>query len=282
MEVIKAKHSGFCFGVKRALDIVNKALNEKGGPIYTIGPLIHNQEVINILKQKGVIPLDDISSIQKGTVIFRTHGILKEEEEYIKSRRLKAIDATCPFVKKVRKEAIKLKKKGYKVIIVGDRNHQEVKSILSYIENDGIVIEHPQEVREKKVGIVSQTTQSREVLKRVVEKIIDTSEEVMIINTICEAVEVRMKEAIKIAEIADVMIIVGGTDSANTRRLYKAVKEIRPLSYHIETEIDLDPSWFKGSHIVGLAGGTSTPDFIIDRVFYGIKNLCGGKDGRNG
>lgn len=281
MEIVKAKHSGFCFGVKRALDIVNKALKEKKGPIYTIGPIIHNPEVVRLLEGNGVIPINDVKSVKKGTVVYRTHGILKEEEEYIKGTRLKAIDATCPLVKRVRQEAIKLKKNGYKVIIVGDKNHQEVRSILSYIENDGIVIEEPQDVKGRKIGIVSQTTQNREVLKRIVDRVLEGTDEVKIINTICEAVELRLKEAIKIAEIADVMIIVGGRESANTKKLFNAVKEIRKRSYHIEHESELDPLWFKGIHLVGVTGGTSTPDFLIDRVIFGIKNLSGGKDGGN-
>ncbi|MCX7857827.1 MAG: 4-hydroxy-3-methylbut-2-enyl diphosphate reductase [Deltaproteobacteria bacterium] len=279
MEIIKAKHSGFCFGVKRAIDMVNKLLKEKDGPIYTIGPIIHNGEVVTLLQDKGVIPVDDIRSIKKGTVVYRTHGILKEEEEYLKSKRLRVVDATCPLVKKVRQEAVKLRKNGYKVVIVGDKNHQEVKSILSYIENDGIVIDDPQEVKGKKIGVVSQTTQSRELLKKVVDRLLEGPQEVRIVNTICEAVELRLREALKMAEIADAMIVVGGKESSNTKKLYKAIKEVRARSYHIEHECELNPSWFKGIHVVGLTGGTSTPDFLIDRIFYGIKSLCGGKDG---
>ncbi len=281
MEIIKAKQLGFCFGVKRAMEIVNKALKEKEGPIYTIGPIIHNSEVVNSLKEKGIIPIDDVRKITRGTVIYRTHGILKEEEDYIKGTRIKALDATCPLVKRVRREAMRLRKRGYKVVIVGDRNHQEVRSILSYIENDGIVIEDPQAIKEKKIGIVSQTTQSKEVFKKVVERILEEAHEVTAVNTICEAVEVRLKEAQRIAEMADVMVIVGGMESSNTKKLFKAVKEIRPSSYHIENEDQLDPLWFKGVHVVGLTGGTSTPDFLIDRIFLRIKKMCGGKDGGN-
>lgn len=281
MEIIRAKDSGFCFGVKRAIEMVNKVLSERGGPVYTIGPIIHNPEMVRILEEKGVIPVKDVRSVKKGTVIYRTHGILKEDEEYVKEKRLRVVDATCPLVKRVRQEAMRLKKNGYKVVIVGDKNHQEVKSILSYIENDGIVIEDPQELREKKVGIVSQTTQSREVLKKVVDRILDGSDEVKIVNTICDAVETRLKEALRIAEIADVMVVVGGKESANTKKLFKAVKEVRKRSYHVENETELDPSWFKEIHLVGITGGTSTPDFLIDRVYEGIKKIVGGEDGRN-
>ncbi|MCS7280623.1 MAG: 4-hydroxy-3-methylbut-2-enyl diphosphate reductase [Desulfobacterota bacterium] len=279
MEIVRANNSGFCFGVRRAVDMVSRLLEKKEGPIYTIGPIIHNPDMVRLLEEKGVIPVEDVKEVVRGTVVFRTHGILKEEEDYIRSKRIKAIDATCPFVKRVRKEACKLKKSGYKVVIVGDREHQEVKSILSYVGNDGIVIEHPQEIKGKKIGIVSQTTQSREVLKKVVDRLLETAEEIKVVNTICEAVERRLKEAISIAEIADVMIVVGGKESSNTKKLFKAVKNVRPRSYHVENEEDLDPLWFKGVRVVGLTGGTSTPDFIMDRVYYRIKNVCGGKDG---
>lgn len=276
MEIIKTKHLGFCFGVKRALDLVNRALNSSKGPIYTLGPLIHNAEVVKILEEKGVIAKSDLKDIKEGTVVFRTHGVLKEEEEYVKRARLKIIDATCPLVKRVRHEAKRLEKNGYKVVIVGDKDHQEVRSVLSYLKNDGIVIDEPQEIKAPKLGVVVQTTQTKELLKRVTEKLLDSVKELKIVNTICESVEMRLKETRSVAELVDMMIVVGGKDSANTKRLFNTVRKIRSRSFHIESERELDPSWFKGIHVIGLTGGTSTPDFLIDRVYEAIKKMCGG------
>lgn len=276
MEIIKTKHLGFCFGVKRALDLVNRALNSSKGPIYTLGPLIHNAEVVKILEEKGVIAKSDLKDIKEGTVVFRTHGVLKEEEEYVKRARLKIIDATCPLVKRVRHEAKRLEKNGYKVVIVGDKDHQEVRSVLSYLKNDGIVIDEPQEIKAPKLGVVVQTTQTKELLKRVTEKLLDSVKELKIVNTICESVEMRLKETRSVAELVDMMIVVGGKDSANTKRLFNTVRKIRSRSFQIENERELDPSWFKGIHVIGLTGGTSTPDFLIDRVYEAIKKMCGG------
>lgn len=276
MEIIKTKHLGFCFGVKRALDLVNRALNSSKGPIYTLGPLIHNAEVVKILEEKGVIAKSDLKDIKEGTVVFRTHGVLKEEEEYVKRARLKIIDATCPLVKRVRHEAKRLEKNGYKVVIVGDKDHQEVRSVLSYLKNDGIVIDEPQEIKAPKLGVVVQTTQTKELLKRVTEKLLDSVKELKIVNTICESVEMRLKETRSVAELVDMMIVVGGKDSANTKRLFNTVRKIRSRSFQIESERELDPSWFKGIHVIGLTGGTSTPDFLIDRVYEAIKKMCGG------
>jgi len=152
MNVVKTKNIGFCFGVKRAINMVLKAA-EAGGKVFTIGPIIHNPQMVGLLKGKGIIPVDDVYQVKEGTVVFRTHGIKKEEEEYIHQSGLKWIDTTCPFVKRVRKHAKHLEKSGYQVVIVGDRNHPEVKSVLSYLDNDGIVLQQPTALTAKKVGV---------------------------------------------------------------------------------------------------------------------------------
>jgi len=147
MKVLKTKHLGFCFGVKRAINIVLREAEQNKGNIYTLGPIIHNPQMVDNLKEKGIMPVDDVYQIENGVVVFRTHGIKKEEEEYIKGKGLPIIDTTCPFVKRVRQRAIFLKKNGYRVVIVGDKNHPEVKSVLSYLDNDGIVLQQPAQLR---------------------------------------------------------------------------------------------------------------------------------------
>lgn len=273
MDILKTEHIGFCFGVQRAINMVYKELTRGTKRIYTIGPIIHNPQMVKILKEKGVIPVEDVSEIEEGTVIFRTHGIKKEEEAYIKQRGLRIIDTTCPFVKRVRKYAMYLKKNTYTVVIVGDSNHPEVKSVLSYLGNDGIVLQKPAPVNAKKIGIVSQTTQDKDTFVRIIEGLLVGAEEMRIYNTICENTEIRQREAKSLARQVDIMLIIGGTNSANTKKLYNIVKHVQPLAYHIETEDEIKPQWFSDVHKVGITGGASTPDFIIDVIEKRIKNF---------
>ena len=273
MEVIKSEHSGFCFGVKRAVNMVMKELEEAKGPLYTIGPIIHNPQMVKMLEEKGVIPVDDVTHVKEGVVVFRTHGIRKEEEEYIGKQGLKTLDAACPFVKRVRRYALELEKEGYTVVIVGDQNHPEVKSVLSYLHNDGIVLQRPAPVHAKKIGVVSQTTLDADTLTDVVKGLIPGAEEVRVYNTICESTRVRQDEAVSLAAGVDIMLIVGGRNSSNTTKLYTKVKKTQPNAYHIETEMDLKPEWFAGKKKVGITGGASTPDLIIDSVERRVKNF---------
>ena len=273
MKILKTKNIGFCFGVKRAVKMALKEAEAKKDTVYTIGPIIHNPQMVNILKQKGVIPVNDVFQIKNGTVVFRTHGIKKEEEEYIRKTGLRIIDTTCPFVKRVRKHAMYLKKKGYKVVIVGDKNHPEVKSVLSYLDNDGIVLQEPLGLNEKKVGIVSQTTLDKNTFVNIVKQLIGGVEELRIYNTICESTEIRQKEAVVLSGKVDMMLVVGGKNSSNTTKLYKVVHKVQPNTHHIETENNIKPEWFKDIHTVGITGGASTPDLIIDIVERRVKNL---------
>jgi 4-hydroxy-3-methylbut-2-enyl diphosphate reductase len=273
MKVLKTKNIGFCFGVKRAIKMALKEAEGNKDRVYTIGPIIHNPQMVNILKEKGVVPVNDVSLIKDGIVVFRTHGIKKEEEEYIGKSGLKVIDTVCPFVKRVRKHAMYLKRKGYTVVIVGDKNHPEVKSVLSYLDNDGIVLQKPVRLDEKKVGVVSQTTLDKDTFVNVVKGLIGGVEELRVYNTICESTGVRQKEAVALSGKVDMMLVVGGKNSSNTTKLYKVVHKVQPNTHHIETENDIEPEWFKGIHSVGITGGASTPDLIIDSVERRVKNL---------
>jgi (E)-4-hydroxy-3-methyl-but-2-enyl pyrophosphate reductase len=273
MEIIKTEHSGFCFGVKRAINMVLREREKTRGPIYTIGPIIHNPQMVKMLEEKGVKPVTDIFQVKDGVVVFRTHGIRKEEEEYIKEMNLRAIDATCPFVKRVRKHAHDLEEDGYTVVIVGDKNHPEVKSVLSYLHNGGIVLQKSAPVHTKKIGVVSQTTLDADTFTGVVKGLMEGAREIRIYNTICESTQVRQKEAATLSSAVDVMLIVGGRNSSNTTKLYNIVRKIQPASYHIETEEDLKPEWFTGAKRVGITGGASTPDLIIDLVERRVKNF---------
>ncbi len=273
MKVLKTKNIGFCFGVKRAIKMVLKEVEENKNKVCTIGPIIHNPQMVDILKEKGVMPVEDVSRINEGVVVFRTHGIKKDEAEYIEQKGFRSIDTTCPFVKRVRKHAMYLKKNGYKVVIIGDKNHPEVKSVLSYLDNDGIVLQEPTLIEAKKVGVVSQTTLDKDTFVNIVRELAGNVHELRVYNTICESTEIRQKEAIELAGKVDMMLIVGGKNSANTSKLCKVVHEVQPRTYQIETNNDIKPEWFHGVHIVGITGGASTPDLIIDTVERHVKNL---------
>jgi (E)-4-hydroxy-3-methyl-but-2-enyl pyrophosphate reductase len=274
METVRNKHASFCFGVKKAVDRVLKEIGKREGKeIYTLGPIIHNPQMVSMLKDKGIIPVDDLNSVYEGTVVFRTHGIKKEEEEYIKKKGLESIDVTCPFVKRVRKHAVYLRNHGYQVVIIGDKNHPEVKSVLSYLDNDGIVMQEPCPIEARKIGVVSQTTLDWDTFTGVITGLLNGAEEVRIYDTICRSTQVRQREAAELAGLVDVMLIIGGKNSSNTTKLYKIAKKVQPKTYHIETDNDIQADWFKGTRKVGLIGGSSTPDFIIDLVDRRVKNL---------
>ena len=273
MEVLKADTLGFCFGVKRAIERLLKEAMRRGKPIYTLGPVIHNPQMVEELKSKGIYPVKDIAELKDGIVAFRTHGIKKEEEEYIKQKGLSIIDVTCPYVKQVRKKAIFLKRNGYKVVIIGDKDHPEVKSVLSYLDNDGIVLDNPFFVKEKRLGVVSQTTQDKGTLYNVVMGLLSGVEELRLYNTICKSTELRQRDAFELSSKVDAMVIIGGKDSANTRRLYSIAKQVNPNTYHIETEEEIMPEWFSGLNKVGITAGASTPGYLIDQVERRLKNL---------
>lgn len=272
-EVLKTRHIGFCFGVNRAVSKVLKEAEARKQTIYTLGPLLHNPQMVELMRQKGVEPIDDVFTLKKGIVAYRSHGIRKEEEEYIRAAGLDAIDTTCPFVKRVRKHALYLQKNGYTVVIAGDEHHPEVKSVLSYLNNDGIVLRNSFSIETKKIGVVSQTTLDQETLQDVIRGLAVGAEELRVYNTICESTSIRRTEALELAGKVDVMLIVGGKNSSNTTKLYTTVKKVQPATYHIETEDEMQPAWFTGVRKVGIAGGASTPDVIIDKVERRVNNF---------
>ena len=273
MKVLRANHMGFCFGVRRAVDMILREALKAEGTVYTLGPIIHNPQMVRFLEGKGVVAIDNVGHVREGTVVLRTHGVKKDEEEQLRRRGLRIIDATCPFVKRVRQKAVYLRKNGYVVVIIGDKDHPEVKSVLSYIDNDGIVLQNPVLLQSKKVGVVSQTTQDHETFCRVTCGLVGGPGEIRVFNTICESTSVRQKDAVDLAGRVDVMLVVGGRNSANTSKLYTLVREVQPESYHIETTEDIGREWINGNMTVGITGGASTPDFIIDAVEAHVNKL---------
>ncbi|PKL52098.1 MAG: 4-hydroxy-3-methylbut-2-enyl diphosphate reductase [Nitrospira bacterium HGW-Nitrospira-1] len=280
MEIITAKRAGFCFGVKRAIDIAFDIAKEIPEGVYTLGPIIHNPQVIEKLKTEGIFPLEDISDIRNKEIkalIIRTHGISCHLYDTITSQRFRLIDATCPFVKNAQRYAQLLKENGYQVVILGDSSHPEVKGIMSYAGEDVVVVDENTRIPrlKTKVGIVVQTTQPVEALKKLLSNIIEHVKEVKVYNTICNSTALRLKETADMARKVDVMIVVGGRNSANTTQLAHLCTSLPVRTYHIETEGELRKAWFVNARKVGITAGASTPDWIIRKVEKRIIDIGG-------
>ncbi len=269
-----AENAGFCYGVMRAIDIANRAL-EKHSKLYSFGPIIHNPQVVEEYEKKGLKVVENIDKID-GPVLIRSHGVAPEIYEKLKEKGVEIIDATCPFVKEAQRYAKQLVDDGYKVVIFGDKDHPEVKAHLGYTNYTASIINSENEaviIKATRVGVVCQTTQSVERFGRVVEVLAKKIRELKVFNTICDATEKRQKAAKELAERSDLMIVIGGRNSANTRKLYEICKETANNAYHIETEKDIDLKWFESVERVGITAGASTPSYIINRIYEFIKGL---------
>jgi 4-hydroxy-3-methylbut-2-enyl diphosphate reductase len=282
MEVKLAKEYGFCFGVKRAIELVEKALdtNKARLPVYSIGPLIHNSHVVKKLEEKGVKIGDDISKIEgRGIVIIRTHGIIPEQLRLIKEKGFDVIDATCPFVKYAQDICLLLNKENYdQVVIIGEEEHPEVKSLVGFAGKNTKVINNKKEVKnlsmQLKTGILSQTTQLRTHVMGILKELNWFEfKETRVFDTICDATFKRQEAAKEVAEQVGVMLIIGGKNSSNTKKLAKICSDLGCETYHIESEDDMQPEWFIGRDKVGISAGASTPDWIIEKVVKSCKEL---------
>jgi len=279
MNVIVAKHAGFCFGVERAtLMAFEKASEEDGCITCTLGPIIHSPQVVERLEEKGVRVIKSLSEIETGRVILRSHGVTAAEMKEAYDKGLDVVDATCPFVKKAQKQVQMLSEEGYDMVIVGEQEHPEVEGIVSYATGRVFVIASAADALNlpemKKAGVVAQTTQSYLTLQAVVDVCLAKTQELRVFNTICDATSVRQEEAKAIAGDVGCMLVIGGFNSANTRRLTEVCREIQQNTHHIETAEQLSPDWFAGVEAVGVTAGASTPKWLIDEVLKGIKAHC--------
>jgi 4-hydroxy-3-methylbut-2-enyl diphosphate reductase len=277
MNVKLAKSAGFCFGVKRAVDTVNseiaKATNKK---IYTYGPIIHNEEVVNEFKAQGVDVIEegmDLSGIQPGTVIIRSHGVSREVQNNLMNSGFDVVDATCPFVKKIHRLVDEHSAAGYYVLVVGNPSHPEVEGIVGWINGDDYkVISNDSDlsflenVKERKICMVSQTTYNHRKFQDLVEIITEKGYDILVLNTICNATEERQVEASEISKEVDAMIVIGGKKSSNTQKLFEICKRECEDTYYIQTKDDLDLSVLQSIDNVGITAGASTPNKIIEEV----------------
>ncbi len=269
--------AGFCWGVERALEVARKAAAEAPEPINTLGPLIHNPGVIAELQSRGIGMISRPDEATEGTVILRSHGVPKEMKEWLCAAGLHVLDATCRFVTSAQEKAADLRSQGYLVIILGERDHPEVLALRSYAGEESLVAETPadlpQELPSPRVGMVVQTTQSRERLSELVAFVAPRARELLVHNTICSATEQRQAAAIAMARDVDVVIVVGGRNSGNTRRLAELCAAEQPRTYHVESADEIDPIWVRNAQIVGITAGASTPPEQIEAVAHRLREI---------
>ncbi len=278
--VIVARNAGYCYGVERALRIAEEAAETLPGPIVTLGPLIHNPAVVARLGQRGIGVVDDVSEVASGTVILRTHGVSPEVIAAAEKRGLTVIDATCPFVSAAHQKAEVLRRERYVPLILGERDHPEVVGLLARAGERALSVEDAEElpaaaVRKKRVGIVVQTTQTREPPAALAARVAPLARETLVFNTICDATEKRQAEAQKLAREVDVVVVVGGRNSANTTRLASLCRAIQPQTHHIENAGEVEASWLRAARRVGVAAGASTPEEEILATAARLRELLG-------
>ena len=282
-ELTIAKSAGFCFGVTRAVNMVYEAIEKENVPIYTYGPIIHNDEVVKDMEKNGVTvinDLDELSSHKKGVMIIRSHGISKAEYDKIKDCGFEVLNATCPFVSKIHRYVEDYSSKGYDIIIVGSPKHPEVCGIKGWAEEKChvTIINSPEDAEKytknstKKLCIVSQTTFNYNKFQDIVEIIAKKGYDITVLNTICNATEVRQTEARKVAQCSDVMIVIGDRHSSNTQKLFEICKNECKNTYYIQTSDEMDYTQIRSNNNVGITAGASTPNNIIEEVSKNVRN----------
>ena len=280
MEVIVAKTAGFCFGVERAVNQVYDQIKHGSGPIYTLGPIIHNEEVVRDLEEKGVKVLNsenEISALTEGTVIIRSHGVGKHIYDMLKAQGVQIVDATCPFVKKIHRIVQEQNLQGRRVIIIGDETHPEVEGIKGWGDARTMVVKNEEQMEKlpsftgEKLCIVSQTTFNYNKFKDLVEKFEKKGYDILVLNTICNATQERQVEARQIASQVDVMIVIGGRNSSNTQKLYEICRRECKHTYYIQTLEDFKPEITGTVRSVGITAGASTPNQIIEEVHTNVR-----------
>ena len=286
IEIRLAETAGFCMGVRRAVDMVLDLAQHKGDSrIYTYGPLIHNPQTVELLRRRGIIPVQDLDGIEEGTtVIIRAHGVSPQEREILKKKGAMIIDATCPKVGRVQSVIKKHAARDYRIVIVGDAEHPEVNGLLGYSDGRGIVVSSREEADRlpvmEKACVVAQTTQSLDEYRAVVEKILERVPETVVFDTVCDSTEKRQAEIKELACAMDAVFIVGGRDSANTRRLAQIAESMGTPTFHIETAEEIRDVELGQYDRIGISAGASTPNWIIERAVDTIRNARLGADAR--
>ncbi|MDD3251040.1 MAG: 4-hydroxy-3-methylbut-2-enyl diphosphate reductase [Lachnospiraceae bacterium] len=280
MEVIVAKTAGFCFGVKRAIEQVYNQIATADKPVYTYGPIIHNEQVVQDLEGKGVHVLESVEDLQKlseGIVIIRSHGVGRAIYELLDRPGITVVDATCPFVKKIHRIVEEQQTMGRRVIIIGNPTHPEVEGIRGWGDERTLVVEHAGQIEnlpvseDEKLCIVAQTTFNYNKFQDLVEKFTEKGYDILVLNTICNATQERQVEARRIASEVDAMIVIGGRNSSNTQKLYEICQKECKNTYFIQTLGDFNPECVNSVRSVGITAGASTPNQIIEEVHTNVR-----------
>lgn len=270
MEVVVAKTSGLCYGVRRALAITRKIRRQEKGSIVTFGDLIHNPQVISNLKAEGIDSVDNLSTLRSGIVIIRSHGVAPEVYDYLKQRKIRIIDATCPIVKRIQQLVSHLARKNEEIIIVGNKNHPETTGLAGYSRGKGRVVENEEQVNRLPYrasrAVVSQSTADLEIFQKIIARLVEKTGHLNVFNTICHSTLTRQKSAAELALKADVMFVVGGKRSSNTNKLYEMCRKLKRRTFFIENAKEIKPKMIRGAEIIGISGGASTPREAIQEA----------------
>lgn len=276
MKIILSNEIGFCFGVKNAVEIAGKVLDTGNQQVYMLGSIIHNPQVIDMFQKKGVKIASSIQEIPEGsTVITRAHGASYSILQEATKKKLKVINTTCPYVKKVQEIAEYLKKNGYFLVIFGERKHPEITSILDIIHQNALVVEQISDLNKikyrQKIGLISQTTKNINDFKKLFFYLLEKTEELRIFNTICKATTKRQVSVLELSKKVDIMLVIGGKESANTSRLVEICRNQGVKTFHLERKEELNREWFKPQDSIGITSGASTPDWVFKEVIEKIK-----------
>ncbi|HET6494634.1 MAG TPA: 4-hydroxy-3-methylbut-2-enyl diphosphate reductase [Thermoleophilia bacterium] len=279
--ILVARDAGYCYGVERALGITTAALDQAAKPVASLGPIIHNPSVVAQLEERGVEVVERVEDAPGGTLIVRTHGVAPQVVLAARARGLEVVDATCPFVSVAQRKASILRDAGYVVVILGERDHPEVAGLEGFAGPGAVVVEDADGLPRdtlygKRVGLVVQTTQTRANLASVAAALAPLARELLVHNTICDATEKRQRAACDLAADVDVVVVVGGRNSANTARLAQLCRAIEDRTHHVESAAELLPEWFTGARRIGVTAGASTPD---DEIEATVRTLGGFDDG---
>lgn len=278
MDIVLAESLGFCMGVKRVVDMAYKALDKSNElPVVTLGPLIHNTQEIARLTASGIAVAETATLPKAGTVIIRAHGVAPQAYDELKSRGLKIMDGTCPYVHYSQRKAAELQREGYKVVIVGDKNHPEITGILGFINNDAIVVKSVEEVRAlpelDRVGTIAQTTISPKKYNAILDALRERAIEVKVCETICDATEENQSAIRELSGEVDLIYVIGGRHSANSNKLVEIAQEKCPRTFLIETADEVNADDLQGVARIGISAGASTPDWMIQRVIERLRAI---------
>ncbi len=266
MKVLVAEKHGFCLGVKNAIQLAKKTLSEKK-VVYSLGPIIHNEDVVNELAQIGLKTVESVDQIESGTVLIRSHGATSKQLEAIREKGLEIADATCVLVKRLQKISRNLNAEGYKVVIIGDENHPEVEAVVGFSQNVAVIGDESDLDKlsgHEKLGIISQTTQSPDHFAKMVAEIVKKGfSELRVINTLCREAIKRQESAVQLCKKVDIMFVLGGLHSANTKKLAELCKKHNNSTFHLQNAKELDKNTLYGNNIAGVTAGASTPDRVV-------------------